>query len=422
MNNTTWKRQFNILWVGQVFMLAILGMSLPYWPLYIEELGNFTPGEIRIWSAALCVAPFITAILCAPIWGKIGDKFGYKPMVLRACVGIFLTQTLILLFTDVWFILFFRVLQGILGGFIVSAQAFALAMTNDQERGTTLGKLQSATAIAAILGPMLGGVIAGFAGYQAIFIAASVISGIVTVIFFIFLKDVPKAAKKPALTGAKPVSIFQKKILVILLVISMIQLAEQMITPVFALFVSDQLGADGILVGFLYAAPGFMIFALAPYWGKLVDKMTQRGYSIYYFIAALLFSSAALQVLHAYAETVTAVFALRALWGICLGALLPLLLRILVDNVDPSERGAFLGFGNSASKFGTVLGILCGATTEAYFGYSNSFIIMGIMYFIAGIIMLAANPNKKMFRPYNGNNLRKFSVDSFSTVSNGTPR
>lgn len=373
-------------------MLAIISMSLPYWPLYIEELGQFTPGQVRFWSAAICVAPFITAIMFAPVWGKIGDKFGYKPMVLRASVGIFLTQTLILFFSDVWSILFFRVLQGILGGFIVSAQAYALAVAADQNRGSILGKLQSATAIAAILGPVLGGVIADFAGYHAIFIAASVISGIVTVVYYFSLSEVAKTAKKTTEKNSKSGSIFQRKMLLILMVISLVQLAEQMITPVFALFVTEKLGVEGLLIGILYAAPGLMIFCLAPHWGKIVDKMTQRGYSIYYFIAALLFVAAALQIIHAYAETVTGVFIIRMLWGICLGALLPLLLRILVDNVDSAERGMFLGFGNSASKFGTVLGIVFGAAAESQFGYSNSFVIMGIMYFIAGLIMIVANP------------------------------
>jgi MFS family permease len=179
-------------------------------------------------------------------------------------------------------------------------------------------------------------------------------------------------------------------VLVVLLVIMIIQLAEQMITPVFALFATEKLGVQGMLIGCLYAAPGIMIFIMAPHWGKLVDKLTQKGMCLYHFISLILFVSAGLQFLHAFSESFAVIFTLRLLWGMCLGALLPLLLKILVEDTDQGARGVILGIGNSATKLGTVLGILLGALIESQYGYANSFLIMGILYVAAGLIMIRA--------------------------------
>src|SRR3990167_4230166 len=101
---TSWKTQINIMWIGQAILMAMMAMSLPYWPLYITQLGGFSPLEIRYWSAAIYLAPFISATFSSPFWGRMGDKRGYKPMVMRACLGLLITQTCILLVSNVFLI------------------------------------------------------------------------------------------------------------------------------------------------------------------------------------------------------------------------------------------------------------------------------------------------------------------------------
>lgn len=393
---SNWKTQLNILWFGQTILMAMLAMSLPYWPLYIAQLGNYTPQEIRFWSAAIYIAPFVSSTLSSPIWGKLGDKFGYKPMVIRACLGLFITQTLILYFSNVYWIFLFRLLQGLLAGFIIAAQAWAMAITPETERGATMGKLQSATAIGNLLGPLLGGIIATYAGYHAIFSSSSLICAGVTVLFIFMLHNPPKtiSSNKSKRNGLnKSLSFLQNQVLAILFVIVSIQIARAMITPVFSLFVTEKLGGTDITVGVLYAATGLMIFLTAPSWGKFFDKVIREGQPIYLIIAVLLFISAGLQVLHAYAETAMTIFILRLLWGICLGAVLPVLLTLLVDHASDDEHGFFLGLGGSATRFGSLIGIILGAVVEANFGYENSFLLTALLYIISGtIILISAKP------------------------------
>lgn len=398
---TNWKTQLNLMWFGQTILIAMLAMSLPYWPLYISQLGDYTPQQIRFWSAAIYIAPFVSSTFSSPVWGKLGDKYGYKPMVIRACLGLFITQTLILLFSNVFMIFLFRLLQGVLAGFIVAAQSWALAISPDHERGATIGKLQSATAVGNLIGPLLGGIIATYGGYHSIFSSSSVICAAITVLFLFFLQNTDNKDKTQADAGTSSemsrLSYLQRQILSILFVIIIIQLARAMITPVFSLFVTEQLGGTDITVGVLYAATGLMIFMTAPSWGRFFDHFIQQNQPIHLVVTLLLFICAGLQVLHAYAYTATTIFILRLLWGICLGALLPVMLRLLVDNASQHKHGFYLGLGNSATKFGNLLGIITGALIEANFGYANSFLATALLYVAAGIVfLLSINPLKKL--------------------------
>ena len=394
---TSWKTQINIMWIGQAILMAMMAMSLPYWPLYITQLGDFSPLEIRYWSAAIYLAPFISATFSSPFWGRMGDKRGYKPMVMRACLGLLITQTCILLVSNVFLIFVIRLIQGLLAGFIAAAQAWAMEISPENQRGATIGKLQSATAIGNLMGPLLGGIIATYAGYQAIFSSSSIICLLVTIMFFFLLESTPHTknvlSDELSLTDFKFFSSLQKNIVSLLSVIIIMQLARAMITPIFALFVTERLGGNDMTVGVLYAATGLMIFISAPLWGKYFDANMGKDQHASNMIAGLLFASAVLQIFHAYSESATAIFILRLLWGICLGALLPALIRLLVDNGKETERGLILGFGNSATKFGNLLGILLGALIEAHFGYRDSFLLNAILYFAAGgIILLYIKP------------------------------
>lgn len=390
---TGWKTQINILWFGQAILMIMLAMSLPYWPLYIAEFENFTPLELRYWSGAIYIAPFVTSTFSSPLWGRLADKSGYKPMVLRACMGLFLTQTLILFVSHAWLIFVIRLLQGALAGFVAAAQAWALEIGPDGERGTIIGKLQSATALGNLLGPLVGGVIATYFGYHSIFTFSSLMCFSILILFAFLLQSSPRGnksvVKQKTSKGLKEVFNLHSVIALFLITIIILQLARAMITPIFALFVTERLHGNDMTIGILYAATGLMIFISAPIWGKIFDAMKAQQQNIPNVIIALLLFSGVLQILHAYTSSAGVVFGLRLLWGLCLGALLPVLIRLLVDNSESSEKGLILGFGNSATKFGNLLGILFGALMEASFGYTASFWINAILYFLAaGFILM----------------------------------
>lgn len=151
------RRNVRVLWGGQFLSIAGLTVMVPLLPFYLRELGALEADENRLWTGLCLAAPAVTLAMVSPVWGKLGDRWGRKWMVVRALIGLAVSLALMgLAQTPLQFFLF-RLLQGACGGVVDSASAFAGAEAPEEERGSVLGRLQSATAAGALAGPLVGG-------------------------------------------------------------------------------------------------------------------------------------------------------------------------------------------------------------------------------------------------------------------------
>ena len=86
-----WKAVLAILTCNVVLMSASYTMLIPFLPMYlINELG-VTSDNVNMWSGIIFSVTFIVSAVMAPIWGKLSDKKGRKPMAVRAGVGLAIT-------------------------------------------------------------------------------------------------------------------------------------------------------------------------------------------------------------------------------------------------------------------------------------------------------------------------------------------
>lgn len=392
--------QINILWWGFMLIMAGAAMSTPYWPLYLTELIPDSPSKVRYWSALIYLAPFISAAISGPLWGMVGDKFGYKAMLIRACVGLFVSQALILTTSEVWMIFIIRLLQGALAGVIVAAQAWALSISPNTQRGYIIGKLHSAVAIGELSGPLIGGVIANQFGYQAIFIVSSIICLSITIIFLYSLDgslgnnlNNINSIKSVTLDGVDSKSPkswkLSQTIYIFLLVITVVQLSRSIFTPFFALYVRDQINGSDLSVGLLYAATALAVFISSPLWGRYFDERAKAKKTNNNIISLVLVITALIQLLHYWAHSFVSIALLRFAFGLCIGGLIPVLLSLIVTKSgEKSSKAVLLGIANSAIKVGNLLGAITGAIVLSYMGYLESFWIMALLYLFAGGVLL----------------------------------
>ena len=146
-------------------------------PFYIEQLGATDPGQNRFWTGLCLAAPATTLTLAAPLWGRLGDRFGFKWMVVRAllCIaGCVLAMSLSR--TPLEFFMA-RVLQGAFGGVDDAAAAFAGAQCPAEVRGRAMGQLQASTAAGALMGPLLGGFLCQRVGFSPVLGLAGLLIG-----------------------------------------------------------------------------------------------------------------------------------------------------------------------------------------------------------------------------------------------------
>ena len=374
-------RALRLLIVIQFVSMGAMEMSGPFWPLQIQHLlGPEGAGYTALLSALVYAGPMLAAMLLTPAWGRLGDRTGHKPMIVRALLALALCQGLTAITLDPWLLVGIRVMQGALAGFLAAAQAYALACCDSSRRGHTLARLQSATAVGSLIGPVLGGWLMDISGFALLCYGATAICLLCALASFFLPADKARAStKKPV----APVALPKGWLGGILLVIVLIQAAKMMPQPFYALYVADILHAPGWLIGATYAASAATLAICAPLWGRLFDRW-QPAYTLRViegvaWLCALTLAATAL------ANEWLGFLVSRLVWGIWQGALLPVAYALIANTVSSSQQGFALGLGNSAAKAGALLGAVLGGIGMGLVGLAHSFWLVALTYALAAI-------------------------------------
>lgn len=130
-----WKRNLYVCVFGSFTTLMAMTLVLPFLPIYIEELGETDPQAIISWSGYAFSATFLAAGLMAPVWGKFADRFGRKPILIRASLGMAFCIALMGVVRSVEELVALRLLIGILGGYASGATILVATQTPKEHTG-----------------------------------------------------------------------------------------------------------------------------------------------------------------------------------------------------------------------------------------------------------------------------------------------
>lgn len=151
-----WKRNVWVCVFGSFTTLVAMTLLLPFLPLYVQQLGVQEPAAMARWSGVAYGATFLSAALTAPLWGRLGDRYGRKLMLIRASLGMAVAMALIGMVTTVWQLVALRLLAGLLGGYSSGSTILIAAQTPKSHTGWALGMLASGMMAGNVIGPLLG--------------------------------------------------------------------------------------------------------------------------------------------------------------------------------------------------------------------------------------------------------------------------
>ena len=98
----TWKRTFISLWLGCFITGLGFSMTMPFMPLFMETLGNFSTWQLNLYSGLAFSMTYLSQAIVSPYWGSLADRKGRKLMCMRAS-GVdyfpsFLTRSILWLY------------------------------------------------------------------------------------------------------------------------------------------------------------------------------------------------------------------------------------------------------------------------------------------------------------------------------------
>ena len=379
-----WKKNLFVLSIA-VFIAGIaFSEIMPFLSLYINTLGNFSHQQLNFWSGIVYSGTFIISAIVSPWWGKLADKKGRKPMILRAGIGMSIVIASMGLVQNVWQLLFLRMLQGVFAGFISNSNALVATETPKTNSGQALGTIASATTAGTLLGPLVGGALTSIFSYRVTFMITGGLLLIcsVLVLFFVHEDDFkPVTAKKLDKASGVIKSLNSPHLIFgLLLTTLIIQAANNSINPIVSLYVRQLLDGHGNVVfisGVIAALPGIATFVVASRFGALGDKIGTHKIIVAGFIAATIFF-----FLTAFVQNTIELGILRFLVGFSDACLFPQVQTMLTKNSPAAVTGRIFSWNQSAMYIGNIFGPLLGSTISGLTNYSTVFLVTaGIVIF-----------------------------------------
>lgn len=134
-----WRRNLWILAFGDFISGAGFSMSLPFLPLFINQMASFSNEQLTFYSGLAYAIAYVSQAIVSPLWGKLADKTGRKPMILRSAFGMCLTGLFCGFAHNVWTIIFWRFIYGCFSGFNSNSQALVASEVPKNQGGKAMG-------------------------------------------------------------------------------------------------------------------------------------------------------------------------------------------------------------------------------------------------------------------------------------------
>lgn len=378
--NIHWRRNLTVCFIGSFTTLVAMTLLLPFLPLYVEELGVSDHAGIVQWSGVAYGATFLAAALVAPLWGRLGDRYGRKLMLVRASFGMAICMSLMGMVQDVWQLVALRLLVGLAGGYS-SGSTILVAMQTPKERsGWALGMLSAGIMAGNLVGPLIGGALPPRIGIRATFL----IAGAVIFLAFLATTFLIKEDRRPAVASAKKQSnggwsqIPDKRPVVAMLATGMLLMfATMSIEPIITVYVAELVVDPAkvtLIAGVVMSAAALGSILSAPRLGKLADRVGH-----WTVIVGALSIAALLLIPQAFVTDSWQLIGLRFLMGLALGGLLPSVTSVIRHNVPDGVGGNVLGYSISAQYVGQVAGPVLGGLVGGHFGMRAVFLATAVL-------------------------------------------
>jgi MFS family permease len=379
---------FVLLFGLQFVSMGAMEMSGPFWPIHISALSP-SSSVFGVASIGVYVCPMLGMSLTSAFWGRMGDRFSNRLMMVRALAGLAVTQLVVAFAQDVWMVLALRFLQGACAGYIAPAQAYAVHITAGKDRTRLFAWLQVATNVGSLGGAFLGGLVLDSFPFAAINLTAGVICALCAAIAWLSLPVPPVravVAKPTAAVTTGQAASTDAPVTALLLLMGMLLASRMVLQVPYSLYMMQVFGARNWIAGLSYGLLAFGFVVAAPMWARFFDDRPPS----YVLGWSVLIPGACLLVTHlaGTATSVTAFATLYFVWGALLGGTTPVLLS-LISAARPSDRqGAALGLAQAWQQGASVGGIIAGVIATQLFGLKAAFPLVSILYALSFLIAL----------------------------------
>ncbi|WP_449459171.1 multidrug efflux MFS transporter [Streptococcus suis] len=388
-----WKQNLKVAWLGNFLTGTSFTLVMPFISVFVEELG-VGPGQVEYYAGLAVSVNALAAALMAPIWGSLADRYGRKPMMVRASFAMIFTMGGMAFVPNVFWLLALRVLNGVFTGYIPNATALIASQVPKDKTGYALGTLSTGAVAGNLIGPTLGGILAEMFGVHTVFLLVGLLYAIVVLLTVFYIREDFVPIKKGEEMSVKEVfeQVKDRQMLVGLFVTSMIIIAAaQAVVPILTLYVRHLGQTDNLLfvAGFIISLPGMASLVTSGYLGKIGDRIGNHRLLLIALTYSLL-----INVFCVFAENPFQLGLLRFMYGFGTGALLPSVNSLLTKLTPKEGISRIFSYNQLFNNLGSVVGPMMGSAVAAHMGYD------WVFYLSSGLVLFNLIWSLTNFRNY----------------------
>jgi MFS transporter, DHA1 family, multidrug resistance protein len=264
------KKVLPILFAIMFLVMVGFGIIIPVMPFYAEEMGA-SPTELGLLMAVYS----LMQLLFAPMWGRISDRFGRKPVMMIGIFGLALSFFLMGLSTELWMLFAARVVGGILSSAnMPTVMAYVADITSEEDRGKGMGIIGASVGLGFIFGPAIGGIFSEQSLHMPFYIAG--VSALLTFFLVMFvLKESlsPEQRNQHVREKQSLLKAFNGHLSILFILQWFVSLSLSGLEATFAYFAYEKANLGTVQLGYIFMIMGF---AGALVQGGLVGRLTKK--------------------------------------------------------------------------------------------------------------------------------------------------
>jgi MFS transporter, DHA1 family, multidrug resistance protein len=235
-----------------------------------------------------------------------------------------------------------------------------------------------------LFGPMFGGLLADAFGFQYTFIITAISITTATIIVLFGIKEQIRVKSKRAISYTRKAilgGIFRHRLMLnVMLVTTIIQIANFSIQPLLSLYVAELTNAKDVafLAGVTFSAAGLGNLLFARFWGRLGDDI---GYEK--VLSVLLLLSFLFVIPQAFVTELWQLIICRLLFGIAVGGMIPITTALIRRDAPINIQGEMMGYNTSFRFLGNIIGPMFGGIVSGFIGISSVFIVTSSLFLVA---------------------------------------
>ena len=388
-------RQASVVFVLITVFIDVLGMGLVI-PILPRLVQNMLGGSISDASFVFGLLVSIYAVMqffCAPVLGALSDRFGRRPVILMALVGLGFDYVLLSVAPTIWWLVLGRVVAGVFGATFTPAGAYIADVSAPEKRAANFGLIGVAFGLGFIAGPALGGLL----GETNLRLPFMVCAGLTFINFLFGLLVMPESLRPENrraidLTQMNPVGALRavwryRGVAAMVPVFMAAQLAQQGLQSVWVPYTTYRYGWGVAQVGASLAVVG-LLFAFSQ--GALVRPVVARFGEMRTLISALVVAVLGM-LLFGLASQGWMMYAVTALYCLGLGLLNPAVQGVMSRAVAANEQGLLQGAMTSVMTATAIVGPpLANGLFALAISPQAPVTLPGAPFFLGSILCLAA--------------------------------